>query len=45
MYKLLIWGIGRCADDYMKERYFERNRIEGFIDSVQKKSFLWLSCS
>ncbi len=36
MYKLLIWGTGKRANDYMKGKYFEENIIEGFVDSVCK---------
>lgn len=33
-YKLLIWGAGKRASEFMQEKYFEGNFIEGIIDSV-----------
>lgn len=40
MYKLLIWGTGKRANNYMKFRYFEGNCIWGFIDSkLSQKTF------
>lgn len=41
MYKLLIWGTGKRADSYMKERYFDGNCIVGFIDSVCRIEFFY----
>ena len=37
MNKLLVWGIGKRADDYMKGGYLKGNCIEGFVDSSCKK--------
>lgn len=37
MYKLLIWGTGKRADNYMKSGYFEENHIAGFIDSARRR--------
>lgn len=39
MYKLLVWGTGKRADDYMKGGYFDGNRIEAFVDSSCKKEY------
>ncbi|MBD5550034.1 MAG: hypothetical protein HDQ96_02485 [Lachnospiraceae bacterium] len=41
MYKLLIWGTGKRANGYMKERYFEGNIIEGFVDSARKAKLFY----
>lgn len=41
MYKLLIWGTGKRANDYMKEKYFEGNTIKGFVDSIRKTEFFY----
>lgn len=41
MYKLLIWGTGKRADEYMKGGYFDGNSIEGFIDSARKTEFFY----
>lgn len=41
MCKLLIWGTGKRADDYMKGGYFKRNCIVGFIDSSREKEYFY----
>ena len=41
MYKLLIWGTGKRASDYMKYKYFEGNSILGFVDSSPKKELFY----
>lgn len=41
MYKLLIWGTGKRADDYMKGGYLKGNCIEGFVDSSCNKEHFY----
>lgn len=41
MYKLLIWGTGKRANDYMKYKYFEENTILGFIETKPKKDVFY----
>ncbi len=42
--KLLIWGTGSLAANFMRFGYFESDTIVGFIDTY-KKSELFLDCS
>ncbi len=41
MYKLLVWGTGKRASNYMKFGYFEGNCILGFIDSKPNKELFY----